>query len=235
MKNKFLEQKERGETILFTELLKEIPDDDILLELFPDQTQPGRQMVTRRELQILNLHLDTVSYRDIAEKMSLTIGQVAKILQKVKRILENDMSPCVSVNMPLLNPRHYAEKLDVLSERQQDVWVLYAQGESRQRIAEKLSISPSAVTAHLRHADRRFREHDRYCAALERNQEAAFLPVTRGEVKIIIKALKLYEQELERGHSFNIRTDFTGKLPWETQIVANLCEKAQAAIRPSAE
>ena len=37
MKNKFLEQKERGETILFTELLKEIPDDDILLELLSDQ------------------------------------------------------------------------------------------------------------------------------------------------------------------------------------------------------
>ena len=45
MKNKFLEQKERGETILFTELLKEIPDDDILLELLPDQTRSGHQLV----------------------------------------------------------------------------------------------------------------------------------------------------------------------------------------------
>ena len=112
MKNKFLEQKERGETILFTELLKEIPDDDILLELLPDQTRSGHQLVSRRELEVLKLHLDTVSYKDIAEKMGLTIGQVAKDLRKAKRILENGISPCVSVNMSLLNPRHYAENLD---------------------------------------------------------------------------------------------------------------------------
>jgi len=230
MKNKFLEQKERGDTILFTDLLEEIPGDDIMLELFPDQDRPGRPLLTQRDLEILNLHFDKVAYRDIAEKMGLTVGQVSRNLQKVKHVLDNSMPSYVCVNMPLLNPRHYAKNLRVLSERQQDVWVLYARGESRRHIAEKLGITPNAVTEHLHHADRRFREYDRYCDALERNQENADLALTRGEVKIIIKALTLYEQELERGHYSSIRADWTGRLPWETQVVAGLYEKAQISL-----
>lgn len=35
--DRFLEMKERGETILFSELLAEIPSDDVLRVLFPPQ------------------------------------------------------------------------------------------------------------------------------------------------------------------------------------------------------
>lgn len=230
MKSKFLEQRDRGETILFTDLLKEIPGNDILLELFPDQDRPGHQLLTQRDLEILKLRLAKVTQKDIAEQLGITLGLVGRCIRKVKRFIAHDIPPYISVNIPLLNPRHYAEDLSVLSKRQQDVWTLYALGESRRHIAEKLNITTNAVTQHLNHAARRFREHDQYCAVLERNQESVDLPLTRGEVKVIIKALATYKKELERDHIHTVGSDFWGRLPWETQLVAGLYEKAQTSI-----
>lgn len=84
---------------------------------------------------------------------------------------------------------------------------------------------------HILHAERRFREYERYCAVEKRNQEPAVLsPLTRDEVKIILAALDMYERELEREIAHRRNTDWVGRLPFEANIVADLYDKAQKAI-----
>ena len=229
--NKFLEQKERGEPILFTELLKEIPCDDVLLELFSDGSQPQHPLLTRHELEIMKLRLKGTPYKTIANQLNITCEQISRLVQKIKKFLaEGSLPSYVFVNIPLLNPCGYTERIDILSKRQLDVWTLYAQGESRKSIAQKVGITPGAVTQHIHNADRRFREHDKYCAAEKRNLEPANLSLTRGEVKVIMKSLKVYEDHLERGIIRRVGSDYVGKLPVETIIVSDLYEKAQIAI-----
>ena len=63
------------------------------------------------------------------------------------------------------------EKLAFLSERQREAWLLSAQGLTRKEIAEKLGITYNAVEERIHHAERKFREYDRSCAAKKRNQE----------------------------------------------------------------
>ena len=81
--NKFLEQKERGEPILFTELLKEIPCDDVLLELFSDGSQPQHPLLTRHELEIMKLRLKGTPYKTIANQLNITCEQISRLVQKI--------------------------------------------------------------------------------------------------------------------------------------------------------
>lgn len=122
------------------------------------------------------------------------------------------------------------KNLDALSKRQREVWELLEQGQSRKQIAEKLGISYNAVTEHIRHAERRFREYEQYCAAVERSKEPAFLPLTRGEVSIIIQALEVYGKELEAGIVHRVDSDWSGKLPYKAKAAAAIYDKAQAAL-----
>lgn len=58
MENNFLEQKRKGEKILFSELLAAPPSDDVLIELFPNTLTPNRPLVTQRGLEVLKLRLE---------------------------------------------------------------------------------------------------------------------------------------------------------------------------------
>lgn len=76
--NKFSQQKEHREPILFTELLKEIPTDDVLLALFHNDDRPGHPLVTRRGLEVLKLHLKGTQRKAIAAMLDITPGQVSR-------------------------------------------------------------------------------------------------------------------------------------------------------------
>ena len=69
--NKFWEMKERGETILFSELLKDIPPDHILIDLFPNKRNPVRLLVSHAELEVLNLRLKGFTQAEIAEQLGI--------------------------------------------------------------------------------------------------------------------------------------------------------------------
>ena len=70
--DRFLAMKERGETILFSELLAEIPSDDVLRVLFPAQKRTWKQLATKRGMEVLKLHLDGFRQPEIAKKLDLT-------------------------------------------------------------------------------------------------------------------------------------------------------------------
>lgn len=346
--NRFLEIKERGETIFFSELLEDIPPDEVLFYLFPNTRNPGKLLVRHSELEVLKLRLKGFKQSEIAEQLGLTPSQVANRSKEARNALHMNVPSYIRVDIPalgrLLNvPREitgyrllsellrdmpsdeklmelfiergsirggkrelaptnrdlqllkmrvqkqsyksiggtmgmetkeaqhqislilrriirdlqieqdvpglpmYAKSsprknqspaqedikkknLSVLSERQREVWLLHEQGLKRKEIAQKLGITYNAVREHIIHAERRFREYERYCLVEERNQQSVFLPLTRGEVKIILAALQLYEKELERGIMYRSGSDWIGRLPFEAKIVADLFDKAQKVI-----
>ena len=92
--NRFLEMKERGETILFSELLDEIPADDVLPGLLPD--------ISQRELKVLKLRLEGLCQPEIAERLNLTLGQVTYTSARVKNRLHRNVPPYIDVDIQSL-------------------------------------------------------------------------------------------------------------------------------------
>lgn len=347
-RNRFLEMKERGETILFSELLAEIPPDEVLIHLFPSTRNPECPSVRSSELEVLKLRLKGFKHQEIAEQLGLSSSQVASRSRDVKNALYMNIPSYICVDIPALgkilnipgeltgykllsdllkdmppdeelmrlfiergsirrgkrgsaptnhdlqllkmraqkqsyasiseamgvevtelhhqilltlrriirglqiqqdvlglpmytkpsvkkdqSPAHKeidGKNMSVLSKRQREVWMLLEQGLKRKEIAQRLGITYGAVRAHIIHAERRFREYEQYCLEAEKNKESVFLPLTRGEVKVILAALTAYEKELERGVSYRVDSDLVGQLPFEAKIVADLFDKAQEVI-----
>lgn len=100
--DKFLEMKERGETILFSELLAEIPSDDVLRVLFPPQKRAWKQLATKRGMEVLKLHLNGFRQPEIAEKLDLTPSQVAYASAMIKNSLYKRIPPYIDVDIPSL-------------------------------------------------------------------------------------------------------------------------------------
>lgn len=100
--NRFLEMKEHGEKIPFSELLKDIPSDDVLAELFPDPMRWGKSLATHKEMLILKLRVEGLTLRQIAEGLNLTPGQVSYLSKNVKNALHNKLPSYVEVDVPAL-------------------------------------------------------------------------------------------------------------------------------------
>lgn len=100
--NRFLELKECGGTVLFSELLTQIPPDDVLVELLPDPYSPRKPLVTRRGLEVLKLRLDGLRLPEIEERLGLTSGQVAYASRMTKNCLRNSIPSYVEVDLPAL-------------------------------------------------------------------------------------------------------------------------------------
>lgn len=103
--NRFLEMKERGETILFSELLDDIPADDVLAELLPN--------ISQRKLKVLKLRSVGLCKAEIAEKLNLTLGQVTYVSARIRKHLYRNIPSYIDVNIPPLR------KLLYLSEKEQ--------------------------------------------------------------------------------------------------------------------
>lgn len=121
-------------------------------------------------------------------------------------------------------------KYDYLSEKQKRVWSLHEQGLTNKAIAEQLGITYNAVRETLKRAERRFRDYERHRAEEERDKSTIFLPLTRGEGKLVIKALNLLSKELERNVVHNVTSDWYGRLPLESLLVADLLKRAERSV-----
>ena len=85
--NKFLMMKERGDTILFSDLLAEIPDDDVLRKLMPNPYSPDKRFITHRGMKVLKLRLDGLRQPEIAEQLNMRPGQVAYVSASITNCL----------------------------------------------------------------------------------------------------------------------------------------------------
>lgn len=118
----------------------------------------------------------------------------------------------------------------VLTEKQQAVRDLRQQGLTKKKIAEMLGITVNMVTTHLRNAERRFGEYERYLALEEKNNQIVDIDLTRGELEMIVYAISEYQLALIRRAHYNIKTDWRGRLPFGASLPQTLSEKIQMKI-----
>ena len=127
--NKFLLMKERGDTILFSDLLAEIPDDDVLRELMPNPYGPDKRFITHRGMKVLKLRLDGLRQTEIAEQLNMTPGQVAYVSAEIKNCLYIAIPSYIDIDIPALRkilrlnlkePSGYTRLSDLLRDMPSD-------------------------------------------------------------------------------------------------------------------
>ena len=122
------------------------------------------------------------------------------------------------------------KKLDALTPKQRTAVQLKEKGLTIKQVAAAMGVTYNAAREHLRHAERRFREYEEYMAVEKRNLEPADLQLTRGEVKLIMEALRFLEREYEKSVVKNVKSDWRGKLPYESNVIADLYDRMQEVI-----
>ena len=122
------------------------------------------------------------------------------------------------------------KKLDALTPKQRTAVQLKEKGLTIKQVAAAMGVTYNAAREHLRHAERRFREYEEYMAVEKRNLEPADLQLTRGEVKLIMEALRSLECEYEKSVVKNVKSDWRGKLPYESNVIADLYDRMQEVI-----
>lgn len=90
-------------------------------------------------------------------------------------------------------------------------------------ISRKLGVSYNAVRETMKRIDRKFREYDRFQAMEEKDKATIFFPLTRGEGKLILEAIRHYEFELERQN--RALNDWRGSIPYKCEVLADLYER----------
>ena len=121
--------KERGDTILFSDLLAEIPDDDVLRELMPNPYGLNKQFITHRGMKVLKLRLDGLRQTEIAEQLNMTPGQVAYVSAEIKNCLYIGIPSYIDIDIPALRkilrlnlkePSGYTRLSDLLRDMPSD-------------------------------------------------------------------------------------------------------------------
>ena len=119
-------------------------------------------------------------------------------------------------------------KYEILSEKQRRVWDLHEQGMNMMDISRKLGVSYNAVRETMKRIDRKFREYDRFQATEEKDKATIFFPLTQGEGKLILEAIRHYEFNLERQN--RALNDWRGNIPYKCEVLADLYERGQVAV-----
>lgn len=98
----FSKKIEKGEPILFSEILERIPSDEVLLKLFPDPYSYGKSSVTHFGLRVLKLRLQGLKLTQIAETLQATNGRVNYWSQMTMNSLYKFVPDHVVVDIPAL-------------------------------------------------------------------------------------------------------------------------------------
>ena len=121
-------------------------------------------------------------------------------------------------------------RIDCLTDRQKDVYLLREKGMSGPAIARQLGITQNAVYQHLHHIERRLKQYDVYQDAKERNLEPISVSLTRGDAKLIMRALAEYRRRIGSTVVQNIKSDWLGRVPYEYQLADQLADKLRKAL-----
>ena len=121
-------------------------------------------------------------------------------------------------------------RIDCLTDRQKDVYLLREKGMSGPAIARQLGITQNAVYQHLHHIERRLKQYDVYQDAKERNLEPISVSLTRGDAKLIMRALAEYRRRIGSTVAQNIKSDWLGRVPYEYQLADQLADKLRKAL-----
>lgn len=121
--------------------------------------------------------------------------------------------------------------ISVLTERQRMAYTLRQQGLTYAKVGEAMGISSSGAERNIKAAERRLRECAAYHAWQKRNDEPAELPLTRGELRLVLRGLQMVEKEIGKSvNAWNCRTGWKGRLPYEARILAGVLRRAHTTL-----
>lgn len=123
-----------------------------------------------------------------------------------------------------------ARDLSILTDRQRTAYLFRRQKMTYKKIGEEMGITTNAASELVRHAERRFREYDRYNDAKLRNNVLVDFPMTRGELIFVLSALRLLETDLQKGVLVQPKSDWVGRLPYAYNLVKALDERLQITL-----
>ena len=113
--------------ILFSELLANIPSDEVLTELLPDPYRPQRALTTHSGLEVLKLRLEGLDTAQTAERLHMTLSQADHRLRKTVRQLTRYIPENIVIDIPALRkileiqPFHFTGRYTKLSELLRDM------------------------------------------------------------------------------------------------------------------
>ncbi|MCD8357417.1 MAG: hypothetical protein LUE11_12725 [Clostridia bacterium] len=122
------------------------------------------------------------------------------------------------------------KKLSILTKQQRTAYTLRTQGLTFQKIADTMGISASMARQHVRNAERRFREYDRFRATQMKNATPVAFPLTRGDLKIILEGLYHTKHNLERTKPMSADSDWLGSFLYKSQSVEDLVRRVETVI-----
>lgn len=123
------------------------------------------------------------------------------------------------------------EELSILTEKQKRAYSLRQKGMTYQKIGEAMGISTPAATAHVKGAERRFREYKSYHDEQKSNDRPAPISLTYGELKLVVEGLGLLQKDmLRKVGGWNVHSDWKGRLPYEAQVLSDVYRRAQTAL-----
>ena len=121
--------------------------------------------------------------------------------------------------------------VSVLTERQRMAYTLRQQGLTYAKVGEAMGISSSGAERNIKAAERLLRECAAYHAWQKKNDEPAELPLTRGELRLVLRGLQMVEKEIARPvNARNCRIGWKDRLPYETRILAGVLRRAHTAL-----
>ena len=114
-----------------------------------------------------------------------------------------------------------------LSEKQKTALSLRQQGFSYRAIGERMGISESSASQCCKRAVRKMREYAYYTKKEAENQNPVTLTVTRGQLKIIVSALRMFAIIREFGLFRDVRTDFRSGISFDYEIITGLLHQLE--------
>ena len=100
--DQLLEKAAHGEVIHFSDLLRNIPSDDILSKLFFNPKHPVNNGISKFGLEVLNLRLKGFKLSEIADKLQTSISQVAYWSRRTRNCLLTGVSNYIDIDIPAL-------------------------------------------------------------------------------------------------------------------------------------
>lgn len=122
-------------------------------------------------------------------------------------------------------------KLSILTERQATAYRLKEGGMTTKQIAAEMGITANMVRAHLKNAEKRFRQHETAERIKEQNDVPVDFALTRADLLVIMSSLQCYTLDMLARINKNIKSDWVGKLPPEYLLAEDLIERIKIALR----
>ena len=123
----------------------------------------------------------------------------------------------------------------ILTEKQKKVCLLRRQGMTYQEIAKELNTGTDAARRCYLKAQRQLREYEAYHDPRFKNDQPVELPLTRGELAMIVEGLKLLELEIVKRHKRYKETSLWENLPYGARILDELYIRAYKAVYEQSE